>query len=369
MSPLIISAWSATSPFGVGDAAFRDGVAAGRSAVAAVDRETYPGPLEQGALVPEFSAREHVGKKGTRTMDRLSALAVATVGGLVPHLDDELSAHPEQTAIVLGTGSGSVQSIMDFTKDSYLGERPYHVDPARFPNAVMNRAAGQSAIWHRIKGPNTTIAGGALTGLLALSYAVRLLKGGHCVRALCGAVEEYSTQRSWLEWHGRPEEERRTPLGEGSAVFLVESAEDAAAAGRVPLAEVAAVRFRAFAEPDSVRRTLADCLRGALEAAGVKPGEIRTVVPLGGGGPYVAAEEAAVRDVLEDLPDDAEPRWIRLSALVGDTSAAATSLQLAASLAVAGDTGLAPGEAALVTAVERDGMVGCAVLVGGGSPR
>ncbi|GAA3299015.1 hypothetical protein GCM10020295_36110 [Streptomyces cinereospinus] len=110
-------------------------------------------------------------------MDRVTALAVTAVGGLVEAVAEELAARPEQTALVLGTGSGSVQSIMDFTRDSLSGERPYHVEPARFPNTVMNRAAGQSAIWHRIKGPNTTVAGGSLTGLLALNYALRLHQG------------------------------------------------------------------------------------------------------------------------------------------------------------------------------------------------
>ncbi|GAX51784.1 beta-ketoacyl synthase N-terminal-like domain-containing protein [Streptomyces olivochromogenes] len=368
MSPLVISAWSATSPFGVGADPFRAGLEAGRSAVEPVDRETHPGPFEQAALVPEFTAARYVGKKGTRTMDRVTALAVTTVGGLVKDLTDELAAHPEQTGLVLGTGSGSVQSIMDFTRDSLVGERPYHVDPARFPNTVMNRAAGQGAIWHRIKGPNTTVAGGTLTGLLALSYAVRLLRGGHCGRVLCGAAEEYSTQRAWLEWHGRAEEERDTPLGEGSAVFLVESAEAAEAAGRTALAAIGAVRFRACAEPEgaaTARRTLADCVRGALDAAGVGPENVRAVLPLAGGGPLATQEAAAVRDAL----GEARPRWTRLRDLVGDTSAAATSLQLAAALAESGDRGLAPGEAALITGVDRDGMVGCAVLTGAGARR
>jgi len=361
MSSLVISAWSAISPYGVGNAPLRKGLAEGRDAVAALDRDIYEVPFQQAALVPDFTAAQYLGKKGTRTMDRVTALAVTAVGGVVEAVAEELAARPEQTALVLGTGSGSVQSIMDFTKDSLTGERPYHVEPARFPNTVMNRAAGQSAIWHRIKGPNTTVAGGSLTGLLALNHALRLHRGGHCTRVFCGAAEEFTTQRAWLEWHGRADEERGTPLGEGAAVFLVEPAEDAAAAGRTALARVGAVRFRGYQGTDGPREALSVCVRNALDTAGVAPEDIRSVAPLGGGGKLAAEEEQAVTDALPG----AHPEWIRLREHVGDTSAAATALQLAAVLATAGERGLGPGEAALVTGVERDGQVGCAVLVGG----
>ncbi|GAA2398769.1 beta-ketoacyl synthase N-terminal-like domain-containing protein [Streptomyces glaucosporus] len=364
MSGLVFSAWSAVSPYGVGSEAFTEGIASGRGAVGELDRAAHPGPFDRCGLIPDFTAAEYVGRKGTRTMDRVTAIAVTAVGRLLASCDPGLTARPEQVGLVLGTGSGSVQSIMDFTRDSLTGERPYHVDPARFPNTVMNRAAGQSAIWHGIKGPNTTVAGGWLTGLLVLSYAVRLHRGGHCLRVLCGAAEEYSTQRAWLEWHGRAPGDRETPLGEGGAVFLLESAEDAHAAGRVPLAEVRATRFRAYGEQHEVRPALAVCVRDALEAAGVAAGDVRRVAPLGAGGALAAQEEAAVTDALGGV----EPEWIRCRPLLGDTSAASTSLQLAAVLAAAGGSGLGPDEAALVTGVERDGTVGCVVL-GGSGPR
>jgi 3-oxoacyl-[acyl-carrier-protein] synthase II len=231
---------------------------------------------------------------------------------------------------------------MDFTKDGLTGVKPYHVDPALFPNTVMNRAAGQSAIWHKIKGPNTTIAGGALTGLLAMSYATRLLRGGHCDRVLVGAAEEYSTQRAWLEWRGS--EGTGAPLGEGGAVFLLERESSAVAAGREVLARPLATRFRGFFSSDEAAGALAQCVRSALDQAGVSPAEVALVSTDG-------VEEAAVGSVLGHTP-----AWVRCTPLVGDTSAASASFQLAAAVG-SGQSGKA-----LVTAVERDGTVGCTVL-------
>ncbi|MFI9644793.1 beta-ketoacyl synthase N-terminal-like domain-containing protein [Streptomyces sp. NPDC052040] len=358
MPALVFSAWSAVSPYGVGTEQFRAGIRAGRSAIGALDAATWPGPFTEGAPVPGFDVAEHIGRKGTRTMDRVTAIAVTTVGLVLADGGPELASRPEETGLVLGTGSGSVQSIMDFTRDSLVGERPYHVDPARFPNTVMNRAAGQSAIWHGIKGPNTTIAAGRLTGLTALSYAMRLHRGGHCARVLCGAAEEYSEQRAWLEWHGRDGDDRTSPLGEGGAVFLLETAQGARAAGRRVRAHLLTTRFRAFAAPSDARAALAECVRGALKQAGVHAEDVCVVAPAQTGGSLAGVEEAAIGDVLGPTV----PRLLACRPLLGDTSAATVSLQLAAVLSVFDDEEIPPGALALVTAVDRDGTAGCALL-------
>ncbi|KLL12316.1 3-oxoacyl-ACP synthase [Protofrankia sp. BMG5.30] len=350
----MISAYTAVSPYGVGRAAFDDGVRAGRPATGALGEAWLPGPYAVAGLIPGFTAAGALGNKGTRSMDRATAIAVTTVRELIIEAGAAVTGQPEQVGLVLGTGHGSVQSIMDFTRDSLTGEKPYHVDPAQFPNTVMNRAAGQSAIWHGIRGPNTTISGGWLTGLLALSYAARIYRAGRCARALCGSVEEYSRQRAWLEFHARGGVSGTGALGEGGAAVLLESARGATEAGRTPLAAVLAIRFGAFGAPADAGTALAGCVRGALASAGAAPESVRIVSGVDDGGEFGAVERAAVRDALGG--DGA--RWVSCRRLIGDTSAAATSFQLATALAVA-----EPGDLALVTGVDPDGAtVGCALL-------
>ncbi|GAB7045407.1 beta-ketoacyl synthase N-terminal-like domain-containing protein [Catenuloplanes indicus] len=343
---LVLSGWSAVSPFGVGAAAFADGLAAGRTAIAALDPGSWPGPARTGAVIPGFDVVGRLGRKGTRAMDRVTAIAITAVGEL---LGPE-PAGPD-TALVLGTGTGSVQSIMDFTRDALTGDKPYLVDPARFPNTVMNRAAGTSAIWHGIRGPNTTIAGGALTGLLALGYAARLLRAGRCTRALCGAAEEYSAQRAWIEHTGAAPGVTPGPAGEGAAVFRLEPAETAGHA----LAEVAGLRFGATRPGGTAREALERCVTALLADSGVKASEIRAVSVSAPPGPLGDQERAAVRAICDgDVTPGAAHR-----ALLGDTAAAAGAFQIAEVLA---GPAARPGEAALVTAVDRDGRVGCLLL-------
>ncbi|MGW5691161.1 beta-ketoacyl synthase N-terminal-like domain-containing protein [Streptomyces asiaticus] len=378
----VITAWSAVSPFGIGRAAFTEGIRERRPAAAGLDDEQWRAAGDRACLVPDFDLRTVLGKKGVRSMDRVTGLAVTAVARL---LDDaprnRWVATGEDAALVLGTTTGSVQSQMDFTRDSLTGEKPYLVDPARFPNAVMNCAAGQSAIWHQLKGPNTTIAGGHAAGLYALNYARRLLTFGRARTVLCGAVEEFSHARSWLERHAhRPDTEGPAQLpGEGCGLLLVEqrgpggrddtartvgasSAVQRGPGGRDDaeqpvLAEILAVEM-GIALDGGVRPALAACLRRALNRARVRPEEIWAVSTSEAPGPSGEQERAAVAEAAEG----ADPVHLTQAALIGDTGAAAAAFQIAAVLVHAETTPEAAGRVALVTSVDRDGAVGCALL-------
>ncbi|MFC8666667.1 beta-ketoacyl synthase N-terminal-like domain-containing protein [Streptomyces sp. NPDC057199] len=352
---LVVSGWSTASPYGLGAEAFAAGVGGDRCAVRGAEDAADLGPYERAGRIPDFDVRAILGRKGTRAMDRATALAVTTAGMLLESAGSGLAGDdPEAVGMVLGTGHGSVQSIMDFTRDSLRGDKPFHVDPALFPNTVMNRAAGQSAIWHTLRGPNTTVAGGAPTGLLALNYAARLLRQGHCEAVLCGAVEEFSTERAWLEYRARtgsPSRQPTGPLGEGCALFLLESLGRAAAHGRTPLASLSGSRFIAFTAPERARDAVARAATEALKEADVRPEDVALLVPSDSGGPLGAREDAA----LADLFGEHRPPRLRLRRLVGDCGAASASFQLAAAL-TAGDGPV------LVTSVDPDGQTGAVVL-------
>jgi 3-oxoacyl-[acyl-carrier-protein] synthase II len=354
---LVLSGWSAVTAYGVGRDALRDGVRSGRSvvadAVADGEADDSSGRV-RSATVPGFKAADHLGRKGTRGMSRSTAFAVTAIDVLLRELGPEVTEDPERIGLVLGVGQGNVQAAMDFTREALTASRPYLVDALRFPDTFLNRAAGQSAIWHHLKGPNTTIAGGRLSALLAIGYAVRLSRGGHCPRLLVGATEECSPARALLVDAASGPRDTPAPLGEGCVVALMESATDAAAAGRVPLATVLATHFRAAPDPAAGGAELTACVRAALAKAGATADRIRLVAPLG---EHPGQEEAGIRAVT----GDSAMHWLHCRRLLGDAFAASAGLQLAAALA-AGQHWPESEDLALVTGIDRDGTVGCALL-------
>src|SRR5437763_1891050 len=74
---------------------------------------------------------------------------------------------------------------------SPLGDQPAAPpSPLEFANCVLNGAAGEAAIWHRLRGVNSTIAAGEASGLLALAQAAELVRAGRAAAVLAGGAEE-----------------------------------------------------------------------------------------------------------------------------------------------------------------------------------
>ncbi|MFJ6985024.1 MULTISPECIES: beta-ketoacyl synthase N-terminal-like domain-containing protein [unclassified Streptomyces] len=386
-----ITAWSAVSPYGVhsadyargiqadathdtdtgddtlgtgtGDATLGTGAGVSQSGSRATGRiRSVPVPEghagEQACLVPGFEVRQVLGKAGTRTMDRATGLAVTAVRELFDEASREQRPVPvgTGTGLVLGTTLGSAQSQHDFALASFTEDKPYDV-PAQFmPNVLMNCPAAASAIRFGLKGPNTTLAGGRPTGLIALGYARRLLAAGRAERVLVGAVEDYSPSRSWIEHHVRDADETPGPLGEGCALLLIEPG-DGIPEGRTALAELLAVDVRVDVD-DALAGTAEACVRDALTAAGVDPSEVWAAVGGGLTGRIGHIENALLKRL---FGTEAATR-VTVHDRIGDTAAASAAFQLAALLATARRTPAAHGRAAVVTSVDRDGSVACAVI-------
>lgn len=345
----LITTWSATSPFGDGRDAFADGVRAGRPAPLAESSDDWHPAPDRAHVVPDFDIVERLGRKGTSSMDRTTALAVHTVGGLVKA---DAGAVDERTGVVLGTTSGSAQTQFAFTGDSLTRRKPYFVNPAQMPFALMNSAAAQCASWHGLTGPNTTVAAGRLSGIATLRYADRLFRTGRASAVFAGAAEEYGGGRVLLERRAG----NTALLGEGCAVLFLQPA---IGGNRSALAEVVALdtRLAVVGEP---RDALVGCLRRVL--AGTAPQEVWGVA-LSGLDPATKTME---RDAVAEVLGREVERVVAPAELIGDTGAATGAFQLAALLAL-GDSDDDRGRLAVATAVDRDGMVGCVVvrLLGG----
>lgn len=364
--PLVITGWGVISPIGIGIEAFAAGLRAERSG-----RKPLTGyfehalPFSEACVIPEFEATTFLGKKGTRFLDRTTTLAIATIGLALQHGGFNIGVeNQERIGVVLGTNVGSVKSICDFMRDTLVHERPYMVNPMRFPNAVMNCAAGQSAIWHKMKGVNATISGGRMAGLLALRYASLMLRLDYVETVFTGGVEEFCEQTAWGFYHaGLLQPEGKTPLGEGCAMFALEKPQTAAAQGREALAEVLACEVGVYYADDDVSEQatgLAHCIRTALERAAVKPEDVWAVSSYQSAAPKLArVEEEGLRLAL----DGHEPAHrLAIDQLIGECFSAAGAFQLAALLASFDNSPGCGGRAALMTSVAHHGGVGCAVI-------
>jgi 3-oxoacyl-[acyl-carrier-protein] synthase II len=358
--PLEIIGCGVVSPAGLGLDPLAEALRSGRPGCSdpaqLPGEERVPGPVR---VVPDLRAADHLGRKGTRNLDRTTVLGL--VASKLALEDDPSTVENDlsRVGVVMGSSTGSVRSSAEFARDTFVQDEPYLVNAGQFPNTVMNCCAGQIAIWNSLEGINVTVAGGQLSTLFAMRYARNALSQDSASRLLVGGVEELSAQtaQAWRSTEVLPSE---TAVGEGCAVFMVERPN-----GRTGLASVLACEV-GFTGTADLRPRLAvgltDCIERALVRSGVLPEEV-SLVALSAADPASSEhriEERALGAVLGEVP-----RRVEIKEIIGECYSASGAMQLAALLALwRADPPKEPVNA-LVTSVGRDGNVGCLVVRGG----
>ncbi|WP_052434413.1 beta-ketoacyl synthase N-terminal-like domain-containing protein [Streptacidiphilus melanogenes] len=323
---------------------------------AEAEGDQYAGLPGRVAAVPDFRITDYVPRKGTKNLDRSTALGLAASTLLKRGLSgrhEVADASWGSTGIAMGTVVGSLSSSIQLDIDVIEGKGIDLVNPAVFPNTTMNCCASQIAIWHSFRGPNSTVANGSVSALSALRYAARLIRCGHAERMLVGGVEELSPHTAWGT-RLKGEVDQSVAIGEGVALVAVEPAgPDAPSA----LAEVTAceVLFSPERTEDGYAEALRRAVDRAVRAATSAGVEVRLLLPGAVGTSLSAAEEKAL------VGFDAERVDVR--AAVGECGGALGAMQLAAAVALG-----EPGDGVLITGIDPSGAVAAAVLtIGAGS--
>jgi 3-oxoacyl-[acyl-carrier-protein] synthase II len=242
---------------GIGKTAFWDALKNGRSGIKPVTLfDTGNLRSKLAGEISDFKPEEILGQKGLRNFDRSTKL-VMCASQLA--LDDANIEYPipedktDEFGVSLGSTLGSVWSISEFDKES-LREGPRAVNPALFPNTVINSPASHLSIRFNIQGFNSTISTGFCSSLDAVYYAMNMITMYDYKVVLAGGVEELCEQtykgfhkighlagsRPGKEEVDCPFDKRRNGIvfGEGASIVILEELEHARKRGANIYAEV-----------------------------------------------------------------------------------------------------------------------------------
>ncbi|MFT5466246.1 MAG: 3-oxoacyl-[acyl-carrier-protein] synthase II [Verrucomicrobiales bacterium] len=350
----IVSALSDT-PSGL-HAALCEGKQAGTTVEKFDDREvSAPG---MAVPIADFSATEYVGEKGLSALDRAGRLSVSAA-----HLALETSGwtsemrERDELDLVIGTTFCSAHSITQFDRKALLNG-PKYAKPLDFANTVINAAGGQTAIRHNLRGANTTVAAGKVSGLRALRHAQIQVEHGLSKVALVGGVEElcFETFEAFaLSGHAPRTSTSPIPfqadragfiLGEGAGFAVIENAESAASRGAKVIGQLLGHGSsydisRGEDESNAVERC-AEAISAALNHAEITAADVKFVSCSANGSPREDRFEAlALAKVFGDSLGSI-PVTAAVSSGLGETLGASGLFQLAAGLEAA-RTGQLPG--------------------------
>lgn len=347
---IVITGVGVVASNGIGKAAFWDALEKGESGIKEVSIfDTSTMKTKLAGEVKDFNPKHYLGEKGLRLLDRSTTLV--NVASKLALDDAGFKVTPDnadEIGVVLGTTLGSVWSISEFDKTA-LREGPRYVNPALFPNTVINSPASQVSIRFGIKGFNTTIATGFTSSLDALMYARDFIEWGRAKAVLVGGVEELCLQTylgfyklNFLSGSKKDGEEINCPFdgrrngivfGEGSAMMLLEDLKSAQARGAHIYAELKSIGY-AF-DPFRVNKYnrrgpgIRKALAEALVEADIK-GEKIDYISANANSTKEAdqIETEAIKDVFSAHAHEIPVSSIK--SMVGETFSASGAMQLAA---------------------------------------
>jgi 3-oxoacyl-(acyl-carrier-protein) synthase len=283
-------------------------------------------PEPHAAEVSSFDPTPFLGSKGLRNHDRLTLfLLVAAKQALEDAKLKQQGAHTVHRADRIGlcsaTAYGSLEAINELVTVAEL-EDPRFVNPNRFPNTVINSAAGYVSIWEDLRAPNITVVDGNCGSLDAMLSAETHLSHDRADAFLVGGGEVLSDplylafrKLDLLAENGRvfkpgSSEGQGMRLGEAAVYFCVEREADAKRRG-IDLYGRIVGYGNAFEPPDSEatvvhasQRSIERTIRAALADAKLEPQDIDGVcASINGMQAFDRAELAAIDAVLgADVP-------------------------------------------------------------------
>lgn len=356
MTPLAITGVGVVSPIGSGWSAFRaalnDPEAARRRAFAEPPTVLHPEriPHPRAAEVRDFDPKRVLGVKGHRNLDRLTKFLIgagkeALGQAGIKDADGAFARYDSTTVgVCSSTAYGSLDAITELHMVAEL-EDPTYINPARFPNTVINAAAGYVSIWEDLRGPNTTIVDGNCGALDAVLTAETHLGHQRADAFLVGGGEVLSDSL-YLAFrklgvvadgaHPTLSEAGGIHFGEGAAYFAVERQEAARAAGAKVVGEILGYGT-AFDAPDKEvelvhgsHRSTGRAIRMALDDAGLDPRDVDAVCCARSGLHRIDREELAA---LEMLFSEFDVSVVAPKSVFGETFGAGGALGMATALA------------------------------------
>ncbi len=195
---------------------------------------------------------------------------------------------------IIGVGMGGFPLIQEGTQNFYE-KGPRRVSPFFIPSIIPNMATGMVSLKHGIKGVNYTIASACASGAHAISAAAfEIMAGRHdvmitggaestfCNMGLQGFINMKALSRSvdTPEKASRPFDIDRNGfvMGEGSGILILENYEKAKARGAIIYGEIVGHGSSSDAHhitaPHPEGIGAAQCMKNAIESAGIGPEQI-----------------------------------------------------------------------------------------------
>jgi 3-oxoacyl-[acyl-carrier-protein] synthase II len=244
-----------------------------------------------------FNADDWMEPKEQRKVDPFIVYAMAAAdmaladAGWKPESDEDQIS----TGVLIGSGIGGLEGIVD-AGYTLRDKGPRRISPFFIPGRLINLAAGQVSIRHKLRGPNHSVVTACSTGAHAIGDASRLIALGDADVMVAGGTESpicrislagFAACKALSTQHNDNPEKASRPydadrdgfvMGEGAGIVVLEELEHARARGAKIYAEVIGYGLSGDAfhitAPSEDGEGAYRCMQMALKRAGVTAADI-----------------------------------------------------------------------------------------------
>jgi nodulation protein E len=289
-SRVVVSGMGAVSAAGMGARELWRAARDGASQVRELRTEIpYDGRIKIAAQVPFFEPSAHLEASLLPFCDPFTQYAVIAADEAMAQAGvgrDDLAG--PRTAVIIGTGIGGMNTIDRGLYRYYVQSiRP---DPLTVPRIIPSTAATTLGMRYSCLGPTFAVGSACASASQSIGLGLQMIRFGLVDRAIVGGSEACVVNGSMRSWEAlrvltpdlcRPFSKARNgmTLGEGGAVFILETLESALARGHQPLCELVGYGTSSDAK-DPVRPDVAgasSAIAQALADAGMSPRDIHYI--------------------------------------------------------------------------------------------
>jgi len=275
-----------------------------------------------GGPIYGFDPTEYVSEKDAKKMDKFIHYGIAA--GCQAIADSGLTiddTNRRRIGVAIGSGIGGITGIEN-NHEIYRTKGPRRISPFFVPANIINMVAGDLSIKFGLQGPNYSIVSACATGTHNIGEAALMIRHGYVDVMVAGGAEmgtspvglggfaaarALSTRNDDPQRASRPFDKDRDGfvLSDGAGVVVLEEYDRAVARGARIYAEVVGFGMNSDAyhmtSPSEDGTGAAECMRLAMEDAGVNPEQIQYVNAHGTSTPAGdAAETRAVKRAFGD---------------------------------------------------------------------
>jgi nodulation protein E len=281
MNRVVVTGVGLVSPVGHSREPFWSALIEGRTGIGPLTNvPTEHLTTKIGAEVRDFVPSQHFDAKQESLLDRFSQFAVVAARAAVK--DAGLTITEEialEAATIVGNSAGG-QNTLDESYLKVYGHKSPRLHPLTIPRLMSSAAVSQVTMDLGLKGPTFTIASACSSSTHAIGMAFQMVRSGQVPLALTGGTEacmNFGTIKGWEALRVlsadtcRPFSRTRSGLvlGEGAAMFVIESREHAVARRAPIYAEILGFGMSADAgditalDPDGAARAMRFALKDA----------------------------------------------------------------------------------------------------------